>query len=169
MRSDLRLPILLIIAWLAQAAIVPLISIGSVQPDLILVVVAAQAIVGGPTTGALAGFFGGLLQDLLAPGSVGIGALVKTVIGYSLGRVDRILLGESAILPAIMIAVMSFISQSAYLGLLLLAGEPVYFASYLPGVILPSALYTAIIGLLIFPFLERWSMPRRGDQVIDTI
>ncbi len=167
MRPDLRLPALLILAWLAQAALVPLISIGTVQPDLILVVIAVQAIAGGPTTGALAGFFGGLLQDLLAPGSVGIGTLVKTVIGYSLGRIDRILLGETPVLPAIMIGVMSLISQSAYLGLLLLAGERVAFVSYLPGVILPSALYTAIIGLLLYPLLERWSRPGRGEQAIE--
>ncbi len=167
MRSGLRLPALLFLAWLAQAALVPFVSIGAIQPDLVLVVVAVQAIAGGPATGALAGFFGGLLQDLLAPSSVGVGALVKTVTGYSLGRVDRTLLGDNAVLPAIMIAVMSFISQSAYLGLLLLAGEPVAFLSYLPGVVLPSALYTAIIGLLLFSLLERWSSPGRGEQVID--
>ena len=167
MRPDLRLPACLFLAWLAQAALVPFASIGAVQPDLVLVVVAVQAIAGGPATGALAGFFGGLLQDLLAPGSVGVGALIKTVIGHSLGRVDRSLLGESAVLPAIMIGVMSLISQSAYLGLLFLAGEPVAFPSYLPGVVLPSAFYTAVIGLLLFPLLERWSSPGRGEQVID--
>lgn len=167
MISDLRLPVLLSLAWLAQASLVPLVSIGAVQPDLVLIVIAAQAIAGGPTRGALSGFFGGLLQDLLAPGSVGVGALVKTVIGYSLGRVDRSLLGESPLLPVIMIGVMSLVSQSAYLGLLFLAGEPVIFSTYLPGVVLPSALYTTIVGFLLYPLVERWSNPGRGEQVID--
>ncbi len=167
MRPDLKLAALLLLAWLAQASIVPLISFNTVQPDLVLIVVAAQAIVGGPTRGALAGFSGGLLQDLLAPGSIGVGALIKTMVGYSLGGIDRALLGENPVLPVLMIGLMSIISQCAYLGLLFLAGEPVIFPTYLVGVVLPSALYTTIIGFALYPVLERWSSPERPDQVVD--
>jgi len=55
--------------------------------DLVLVGVVYAALVWGPVAGMLAGTIGGAIQDLLAGGIVGVGGLVKTLIGYGAGAI----------------------------------------------------------------------------------
>ena len=50
--------------------------------DLVLVGVMVAALQSGPVTGLLAGTIGGLLQDVLAGGIVGVGGLAKTIVGF---------------------------------------------------------------------------------------
>ena len=55
--------------------------------DLVLVGVAFAALQGGAITGMMAGTAGGLLQDVLSGGIVGVGGLAKTVVGCLAGVV----------------------------------------------------------------------------------
>jgi len=54
--------------------------------DLVLVVVVAVAIFGGPVVGLWSGTVGGLLQDALSGGVLGVGGLAKTLVGYCVGQ-----------------------------------------------------------------------------------
>ena len=60
---------------------------GGAGPDLVLLVVAALALAGGPMAGVLTGFLAGLALDVAPPGShfVGQSALVFCLVGYSCG------------------------------------------------------------------------------------
>ena len=60
---------------------------GGAGPDLVLLVVAALALAGGPMAGVLTGFLAGLALDVAPPGShlVGQNALVFCLVGYSCG------------------------------------------------------------------------------------
>ena len=60
---------------------------GGADPDLVLLVVAALALAGGPLAGLLTGFLAGLALDVAPPGShlVGQDALVFCLIGYACG------------------------------------------------------------------------------------
>src|ERR1700749_16099 len=60
---------------------------GGAGPDLVLLVVAALALAGGPMAGVLTGFLAGLALDVAPPGShfVGQNALVFCLIGYACG------------------------------------------------------------------------------------
>jgi rod shape-determining protein MreD len=65
-------------------------------PDLVLLVVAALAIAGGPLAGALIGFSAGLALDIAPPGShlVGQDALVFCLVGYLCGLVAEVPTGD---------------------------------------------------------------------------
>jgi rod shape-determining protein MreD len=54
--------------------------------DLVLVVVVYVALTGGPVAGLVAGTLGGLVQDALSTGILGMGGLAKTVVGFVVGR-----------------------------------------------------------------------------------
>ncbi len=54
--------------------------------DLVLVGVVFVALQWGPVAGMLAGTIGGLLQDVLSGGIVGVGGLAKTLVGLRRGR-----------------------------------------------------------------------------------
>lgn len=53
--------------------------------DLVLVSVVAAGLQWGPVAGLLGGSIGGLLQDVLAGGVVGVGGLTKTLVGFGAG------------------------------------------------------------------------------------
>ena len=60
---------------------------GGAGPDLVLLLVAALALAGGPLAGVLIGFLAGLALDVAPPGShlVGQNALVFCLVGYACG------------------------------------------------------------------------------------
>lgn len=60
---------------------------GTVPVDLVLVVAVAAGLKGGPVSGLLTGTVGGLIQDAMASGVIGIGAWAKTVVGFLAGVV----------------------------------------------------------------------------------
>jgi rod shape-determining protein MreD len=59
---------------------------GAVPVDLVLVVVVSAALAFGPVTGLVAGTVGGLMQDALSSGVLGMGGLAKTLVGFAAGR-----------------------------------------------------------------------------------
>ena len=71
---------------------------GGTGPDLVLLVVAALALAGGPLAGALIGFSAGLALDIAPPGShlVGQDALVFCLVGYLCGLVAEVPTGDGA-------------------------------------------------------------------------
>jgi rod shape-determining protein MreD len=76
------------VAVVFQLTVVARISFpGGAGPDLVLLVVAALALAGGPMAGVLTGFLAGLALDVAPPGShlVGQNALVFCLVGYLCG------------------------------------------------------------------------------------
>ena len=71
---------------------------GGAGPNLVLLVVAALALAGGPLTGVLTGFWAGLALDVAPPGShfVGQNALVFCLIGYACGLLADDSSGDAA-------------------------------------------------------------------------
>jgi len=71
---------------------------GGAGPNLVLLVVAALALAGGPLAGALTGFWAGLALDVAPPGShfVGQDALVFCLIGYACGLLADDSSGDTA-------------------------------------------------------------------------
>src|SRR5690348_16148633 len=64
---------------------------GATQPDLVLLLVTAIAVVTGPATGAITGFAGGLALDIAPPTAhyAGEYALILCLAGYAAARVVR--------------------------------------------------------------------------------
>jgi rod shape-determining protein MreD len=73
------------VALAMQTTLAGLVIRGTAALDLVLIVVVYIAITSGPVTGLLAGTVGGLLQDALSGGIIGIGGLAKTVVGFGAG------------------------------------------------------------------------------------
>jgi rod shape-determining protein MreD len=76
----------LVAAVLAQTTIAGVLGRQTVAVDLVLVAVVALALAGGPSAGVAAGTVGGLVQDALSSGILGVGGLAKTVVGFLVGR-----------------------------------------------------------------------------------
>ena len=69
-----------------QTTLVPIIAGIGAPVDLVLMVVLVVAVANGPRAGLWTGTVGGLLQDALSGGVIGMGGLAKTLVGYLGGQ-----------------------------------------------------------------------------------
>ncbi len=74
-------------ALVLQALLFRFLVHGRLGLDLVLVVVTYLGLTSGPVSGLFAGTLGGLVQDALSTGVIGIGGLAKTIVGFIAGIV----------------------------------------------------------------------------------
>ena len=152
MRRLILTVVLVAVALAAQLTIVNRLSLpGGSGPDLVLLVVVALALTGGPLPGVLTGFLAGLALDVAPPAghTVGEYALVFCIVGYVCGRLAG--LGEES--PALLYVAIS--AGAAAVGAVLYAGLGVMLSD--PEVtwasvqhVLPSAV---VYNVLLSPFV----------------
>jgi rod shape-determining protein MreD len=77
--------LLLVLAFLLQTTWVHFFQIAAVGPDLILLVMVYIALTAGQFEAIILGFCIGFVQDSYAPEQLGVNALAKCLVGYSVG------------------------------------------------------------------------------------
>lgn len=155
--------ILLLLAVLIEVTVLAPLPFPGATPTLVLVVVVILASQFGASTGAIAGFAGGLLLDIAPPaaGTIGISALLLTVVGYAAGRFaesDDRPWWSFAILGAL--AAPLVVLAGAVLGGLL--GDPRVRWEDVVGLMLSAAAYALVLGLVLMVPLRRlcrWAVP----------
>ena len=85
---SLGLPLLIFTAIVVQRTAVGQATIDGVHPDFVLLMVAAIGVTRGRETGALTGFFAGLVVDSFVTTPFGLSALVYAVAGYLAGEIE---------------------------------------------------------------------------------
>ncbi len=133
---------------LLQLVLVNRISLGSISPDFPTLIVVFLALYRPVIHGTVIGFIIGLVQDLFNPLFLGLNALIKSVLGFTVGEVAARTVPEN---PAF-IALIFFASQIGH-DLLYMV---VYFSLDVGAIIsmfftrtIPSAVYTAAVGIII--------------------
>ena len=97
-----KVPLLVLVALLVHAQLLPDVRVAGVQPNLMLLVAVAGGIVAGPSAGAVLGFSVGLLTDLLfLETPLGISAMVFCLVGYGVGLLQAGVLRSSWWLPVV--------------------------------------------------------------------
>lgn len=85
--------------------------------DLVLVGCVYAALQWGPMAGIVAGTSGGMLQDLLSGEIVGLGGLVKTLVGFAAGLVGtQVVLSRASARTAVLV-VASLVHRFGMIGL----------------------------------------------------
>ena len=82
-----RIGLVIAIALACQTTLARFFVGDDVGVDLVLIVVVFAALSGGPVVGLWTGTAGGLVQDVLSGGIVGVSGLSKSVIGFCVGAV----------------------------------------------------------------------------------
>ena len=78
--------VLVLAAAVLQVTVVTGMRILGAEPDLLLVTIVCAALVAGSLPGAIAGFAGGLVVDVMTLGTLGTTSIVLTLAGYWAGR-----------------------------------------------------------------------------------
>ncbi len=139
-----------------QAAVVPRLSIGGIQPDLFLVLIFGLSLSTGSELATAAGFLIGLYQDSLSGAPLGLNAFTLSLIGFLVSRMSRQvktaeLTGRFALL--FLAGLVSGLTTLLVLRFFQVARP---MASTLLWTVLPGAIYTATLGagLLSIPKLR---------------
>jgi rod shape-determining protein MreD len=157
---------MVLVAVAVQSTVLARLTLLGVIPQLILVVVVSLAYTDGSRVGLTAGFFGGLLQDLLLPQSiVGLTALVYTLIGYAVGNLRQFAPNESVWMPVFAVAVASAIAEAGYALLAITLGQEwvsITFTAKVAGLVV---LYNTLLTPFVYPIARRVADRFRPERV----
>ena len=143
----------LVVALAAQTTLSGLTMTGASMVNLVIVAVVYAALVFGPITGLMAGTTGGLAQDALAGGIVGIGSLSKTIVGFLAGLLGGHFIVVQPLPRFVMFVSASVVHEICYQGLsALIEVRPLRLAY---GPVLTQAAINGIVGLTAFFVVER--------------
>jgi rod shape-determining protein MreD len=84
-RSMVRVAFVIFIVLMVQSTIMLSLRVGGAHPDLLWLLPITAALLDGPETGAIVGFWAGLAFDLVLPTPFGLSALVGCLLGYATG------------------------------------------------------------------------------------
>jgi rod shape-determining protein MreD len=153
--KTLSVTLALVGAYVLQVAVAPQLAVFGVVPNFLFLVVVTIALTQGAVPGGIAGFFGGLIFDLLNTSIVGPSALVLAVVGYVAGALNANLFAEGWLLPVTVVAIASLATEVSYgLVLAVLGTGPGFWSTFLT-VMLPSVIYHSALAVIVYPLLAR--------------
>jgi rod shape-determining protein MreD len=154
----LVLGLLLVTAALLQTSLFPFIALGSVRPDLLLLVVVGVALSDGVMPGLRVGFTAGLMTDLLVDQApVGLAALVFTGVGYTIGLARPYLAPGSLTAPVLLAFVSGLLGTAGYGVLSLLLGDERVTGGMLLQAAASVAIYNTLLAPIVFGIVRRLS------------
>jgi rod shape-determining protein MreD len=154
-----------ITALLLQSTLFSQIKLGGAKPDLVYLVTIILAFLEGPSSGALAGFVGGMAEDFLLNQPKGITALTLTLLGYAIGMLRQFITTPSPIVPVALVGG-GTVGGVLFYGLVsFLLGQLDVGFGYLVRIALLSGLYNAVLTPLAFPLIRRVAESSRTRKV----
>jgi rod shape-determining protein MreD len=125
---------------------------GTNAVDFVLVVVAYTALISGPVTGLLSGSFGGLVQDVLANGVIGVGGLAKTVVGYLAGIIGTQFIVAQPLPRFVVFFAATIVHAAVFQGLNAILNVRPFAPNY--AAIAGQGLGNALVGIIAFQVAE---------------
>lgn len=143
----------IIICFVLQCSVFSSLAFAGIIPNLMIVLASSFGFMRGESEGLVIGFFCGLLIDIFFGDFLGFYALVLMYIGYLNGKFSKIFYPEDIKLPLALI-VISDLSYGiiCYILTFMLRGR-FEFSYYFTRIILPEALYTIVVTLLLYPII----------------
>lgn len=145
----------IITCFVLQCSVFDSLSFAGIVPNLMIILTSSFGFMRGEKEGLVIGFFCGLLNDIFFGSFLGFYALLLMYIGYINGKFSRIFYPEDIKLPLALI-VISDLSYGiiCYVLTFMLRGR-FQFTYYFRHIILPEALYTIVITLILYPVILR--------------
>jgi rod shape-determining protein MreD len=155
-----KVGVVVFIAAIAQTSVFSGISVLGGAPDILLVTLVSVALVRGATTGAVAGFFAGLVVDIALLATLGMTSLLLTLVGYWAGRYGETAPSGRRYAPYLAVAVMTVLFAVGSLVLRFMLGEPAPAQEVLVETLAQSLALNLLATWPIFAIVRRL-LPRR--------
>jgi rod shape-determining protein MreD len=165
--DNLLLGALVFVAALLQVTLVASIDVAGGTADLLLLTLLPIAFLRGSVTGAVAGFGGGLLIDVLTLDTLGVTALLYALAGYWAGRYGETTGRDRMHAPVLALLVATIgIAVGGY-ALHFLLGEEVSARLALYDTLLPSLALNLLLGIPVYAFVRSALSRSRPDRVAE--
>lgn len=150
MRSKIILFLTILMTVILQSTAMSAISVGSIRPNLIVILCVSFGLMRGRKSGMWVGFFAGLFVDFFYGSVFGVYALIFMYVGYFSGYACRVLYDDDVKVPMLLTAGADlFYSLAVYAIQFLLRGR-LGIGTYLYRIILPEIFYTVFMTFLIY-------------------
>ncbi len=139
-----------------QPTLISSIGIFGIAPNLFLVFIVAAAMIKGKKTGAVCGFVYGLVFDLLVGRMIGVNALLYMYAGLFAGLLcERFISGTGCVVAAVLVFAISLVCGTIYYIVYNMVWGDMGFWLAIGRVILPEAVYSAILGFVVYRPTEK--------------
>jgi rod shape-determining protein MreD len=153
--TALRAMLVVFLAAMLQTVIVSSLVIGGGAPDVLLVVVVALGLVRGAMPGAVFGFMGGLIVDLVTLDTLGISSLVLTLAGFWAGRYGETTGRDRRFAPVIAVGAITLLAGLFGYVLHYMLGEEVVARHALVTALMPAFVLNLILALPLYALVRR--------------
>jgi rod shape-determining protein MreD len=120
--------------------------------DLVMVAVVYVALTAGPVAGMMAGTIGGLIQDSLSSGIIGIGGLAKTIVGFLAGVLGTQFIVANSLPRFVVFLAATVVHAIVFMGLYVVLDLRHFGAPYAQ--VGGQALGNAFVGVIAFQIVE---------------
>jgi rod shape-determining protein MreD len=142
-----------LVVFLIQVTAIHRIGVAGCTPDLMVILLVSLALERGPVLAVVIGFLLGFLQDLGNASFLGMNALAKSILAYGVSRIGGGLLPENALYKGFIIFAACLVNDIVVLPVATSFSLGDMFVSFFRFSLL-SALYSALIGVVIYALLE---------------
>jgi rod shape-determining protein MreD len=154
MKSHFYLIVLLLLIPFQASLLNPL-SLGGIKPDLALALLYIVGLLTGPAEAMIAGIGVGLLQDIGSASLIGLTGLTRGLVGLSAGLLGKQVLDISSPTNSLFLALFSLLEGICITLFMQVYYGSVPFFSILTGRLLPQAIYTGILGVVLLQLMNR--------------
>ena len=151
----LRASALVFVAALLQAGLFSSLFVFGGAPDLLLVVVISIGLLRGSVAGAVSGFAGGLVVDLLTLDTLGVTSLVLTLAGFWAGRYGETTGRGRRLAVLLAVAVITVLASVFGFVLRYMLGEEVVARQALVTALVPALVLNLMLALPVYALVRR--------------
>ena len=152
-RRKLAYILVILFCFILQTTVFQRLAIGSIVPNLLLIATVSFGFMRGKITGIWAGFLCGILKDIFYGNLLGFYALIYLCIGYGAGCCTKIFYDEEIRVPMFLVTAGDIIYGLAVYGFQFLLRGRTDILFYIRRIIIPEAIYTIVITLVLYPLL----------------
>jgi rod shape-determining protein MreD len=160
----MRASALVFAAALLQAVLFSSLMLGGGAPNVLLLVVISIGLLRGSVPGAVSGFAGGLVVDLLALDTLGITSLVLTLAGFWAGRYGETTARDRRVAPLVAVGVLTVLSAVFAVVLHYMLGDEVDARHALLTALAPALLLNLLLTLPVHALVRSIVRERTGFE-----
>jgi rod shape-determining protein MreD len=143
------------VAAMLQVVIVSSLVVEGGAPDLLLVVVVVLGLLRGSIPGAVLGFAGGVVVDVVTLGTLGVTSLVLTLAGFWSGRYGETTGRGRRLAPIVAVGTITLLAGAFGYLLHYLLDEEVVARHALLGALAPAFVLNLVLALPVHALLRR--------------
>lgn len=144
---------MILVCFILQSTVLQAFAIGSIVPNLLLILTVSLGFMRGKRTGLWIGFFSGILMDIFYGYLLGFYALIYLCTGYVAGYCCKIFYGEEIRVPLMIVAAGDLLYGTMVYGIQYLMRGRIDFFYYLGRIMIPEMIYTVLVTVVVYKLL----------------